>query len=57
MEDKININEITLAIDVLRSDKFYGGGKYIEIAKGKNEIVSSWKGFKNKIKRLIKAKK
>lgn len=52
---KVDINEIILAIDVLRSDKFYGGGKYIEIAKGKNEIASNWKGLKKKIKRLIKA--
>tara|TARA_R110000765_G_scaffold302243_1_gene396562 strand:- start:1491 stop:1664 length:174 start_codon:yes stop_codon:yes gene_type:complete len=57
MKKETNINEIILALDLLRSNNFYGGSECIEIAKGKNEIVYSWKGFITKIKRLIKAKK
>ena len=41
-------------IDVLRSDHFYGGGESIEIAKGKHELVTTFRGFKRKFKRLIK---
>ena len=52
-----NTNEIILAINTLRSGDFYGGGENIEIAKGKYQIASSWSGFKNKVKRLIKAKR
>ena len=43
------INEI---IKTLRSNDFYGAGKYTEIAKGQNEIVTTFKGAKYKIKRL-----
>lgn len=38
-------------IKTLQSNDFYGGGEYIEIAKGKHEFVISWKDFKRKIKR------
>lgn len=38
-------------IKILSSGEFYGAGKYTEIAKGKNELVTDWKGFKRKIKR------
>jgi hypothetical protein len=41
-------------IDVLRSDPFYGAGKYTEIAKGKYEMVTTLRGMKRKIKRAIK---
>lgn len=39
---------ITDIIDVLRKDNYYGGGKHIEIAKGKNQYITTWRGFKNK---------
>jgi len=39
-------------INILRSNDFYGGGQFTEIAKGKNEMVTDWKGFKLKFKRL-----
>ena len=45
------MNEIVKIIDALRDGNFYGGGKHIEIAKGKNEIVTNWKSIKEKIKR------
>jgi len=43
-------------IDTLRKADFYGAGEYVEIAKGRNEIVTDWKGIKRKIKRVIKNK-
>ena len=48
---------IKTVIDILRSNNFYGGGKSIEIAKGKHQMVSEWSELKTKIKRLIKAKR
>ena len=45
---------IALIIKTLQSDNFYGGGKYIEIAKGKNELVTDWLSIKEKIKRTWK---
>jgi len=45
------MNSIKVIIDTLRDGNFYGGGECIEIAKGKNEIVTDWKGIKRKIKR------
>jgi hypothetical protein len=39
-------------IKTLRSNEFYGAGKYTEIAKGQKEIVTTFKGAKTKIKRL-----
>jgi hypothetical protein len=48
---------ITEIIDLLHKDKFYGGGEFIEIAKGKNEMVTNWSGLKRKIKRLWQLKK
>ena len=38
-------------IKVLQSGDFYGAGEYTEIAKGKYEYVSTFKGFKRKLKR------
>ena len=38
-------------LETLRKDNFYGAGKYTEIAKGKNEIVTNWKEIKRKVKR------
>ena len=44
-------------IDVLLKNNFYGGGKFIEIAKGKNELAENMTDFKQKIKRLWLLKK
>jgi len=49
--------DITNIIDVLQSGDFYGAGEHVEIAKGKNEYVDNWKGFKRKIKRVWQSKK
>ena len=43
---------ISEIIKTLQSNEFYGAGKYTEIAKGKHESVTTWNGFKNKIKRV-----
>jgi len=48
-------NHITEVIDMLRRGEFYGAGDYTEIAKGKNEMVTTWRGLKQKVKRIIKA--
>lgn len=48
---------IALIIKTLQSGEFYGAGKCIEIAKGKNELVTDWAGIKRKIKRSVKARK
>jgi hypothetical protein len=50
-------NDITEVIDILRRADFYGAGDCVEIAKGKNEMVISWRGLKQKVKRIIKAKR
>jgi len=50
-------NSIIEALDLLRSGDYYGVNDYVEIAKGKHEIVSTFKEAKTKIKRLIKAKR
>jgi hypothetical protein len=47
-------NHITEVIDMLRRGEFYGAGEYTEIAKGKNEMVTTWRGLKQKVKRIIK---
>jgi hypothetical protein len=39
-------------ISILQSNKFYGAGEFTELAKGKNELVSDWRGFKRKVKRI-----
>ena len=44
-------------IKLLQSHDFYGAGEYTEIAKGENELVSNWSGFKNKIKRKWQLRK
>ena len=48
---KIDIINI---VDIVRNGDFYGGGEWIEIAKGKNQIASPWKGFIRKLKRIVK---
>ena len=47
---------IAQIIRTLQSNEFYGAGENTEIAKGKHEIVNTWKGAKRKIKRIIKSK-
>jgi len=44
-------------IAILQSNDFHGAGEFTEIAKGKNELVSDWKGFKNKIVRAWQSQK
>lgn len=39
-------------VDLVRNADYYGGTETIEIAKGKNQIASTWKQFIRKIKRL-----
>jgi len=41
-------------IKTLQAGDFYGAGEYTEIAKGKHEMVTSFRGAKRKIKRLVK---
>ena len=38
-------------IKVLQSGEFYGAGEYTEIAKGKNEYVTDYRGLKRKLYR------
>ena len=42
-------------IKQLQRRDFYGAGSCVEIAKGKHEMVRSWKDIKRKIKRKRKA--
>jgi hypothetical protein len=42
---------IAETIKLLKSNKWYGCGENIEIAKGKNEIVKNWSQAKEQIKR------
>ncbi len=44
-------------IKILQTKDFYGAGEYTEIAKGKHEIVTSFKGMKRKIKRQWRLRK
>jgi len=44
--------KITDIIELLHKADYYGNYKHIEIAKGKHEYISTWIGFKRKIKRL-----
>jgi hypothetical protein len=45
---------IAQIIETLQSGDFYGAGPYTEIAKGKHEIVTGWRGIRRKIKRARK---
>ena len=44
---------ITNILDLLKTQDFYGAGKEVEIAKGKHEYTTTFKGFKRKLKRLL----
>ena len=50
-------NTIIEILQVLKTNEFYGAGECTEIAKGKNEYITTWKGFKRKAKRLWLSKK
>jgi len=47
---------ITEIIKILQDKDYNGAGNYTEIAKGKHEMVTSWGGFKRKIKRTLKSR-
>lgn len=42
---------ITETIEMLRGGDFYGAGKLTEMAKGKHQLITGYKGMKRKIKR------
>lgn len=44
-------------IKELQNNNHYNVGEFIELAKGKNEMVTSWKDFKAKITRLWRLRK
>ena len=44
-------------IKVLQSGEFYGAGECTEIAKGKNEYVTDYRGLKRKVKRIWQSRK
>ena len=44
-------------IKTLQGADFYGSGEFTEIAKGKHEMVTSWKDFKIKVKRVWQSRK
>ena len=48
-------NSIIEIIDVLKKSEYYGAGKSVELAKGKNQITTTWRELKVKIKRIIKS--
>lgn len=43
-------------IQILRSNEFYGVSETVEIAKGKHQLVNTFKGFRRKWKRISKRK-
>jgi len=47
---------IKLILTLLQSNDWINSGEYIEIAKGKHELVSTIKGGKSKIKRVWQSK-
>ena len=50
-------SQIANTIAILQSDDFYGAGEFTEIAKGKHEMLSDWKGFKRKIQRAWQSRR
>ena len=44
-------------ITLLQANDYCGGGDCIEIAKGKHEYTTSWKGFKRKTARAWQSQK
>jgi len=47
---------IKLILTLLQSNDWINAGEYTDIAKGKNELVSTIKGGKRKIKRVWQSK-
>lgn len=43
---------IASIIDLLKTQKFYGVSKEVDIAKGKYKIPDTWKGLRNTLRRL-----
>ena len=43
---------LSYLIEILNSDEWLGAGDCVEIAKGKNELVTDWIGIKSKIRQL-----
>ncbi len=43
-------------LDILHSQDFIGVSKTIDIAKGRNELVTDWRDVKQKIKRIWQKK-
>jgi len=50
-------NTIIEILEVLKTNEFYGAGECTEIAKGKNEYITTWKGLKRKAKRIWLSRK
>jgi hypothetical protein len=48
---------ISQIIELLQKHHFYGAGEFTEIAKGKNEIITTFSDAKNKIKRIWQSRK
>lgn len=48
---------IVEVIRILQAKDHFAAGDNTEIAKGKHEYVTSWKGFRRKIKRLWQLRK
>ena len=44
-------NSIIEIIDVLKKSEYYGAGESVEIAKGRNQVATTWKQMKTKVKR------
>ena len=49
-------NTIIEILEVLKTNEFYGAGECTEIAKGKYEYITTWKGLKRKAKRIWKSR-
>jgi len=47
---------ISEIIKILQDKDYYGAGEYTEIAKGKHQMVTNWRGIKRKVKRILKSK-
>jgi hypothetical protein len=48
---KVDVIDI---VNLVRSSDWFKGGEHIEIAKGKNQLVTTWKEFKRKLKRELR---
>jgi len=49
--------KITEILETLLKEEHFNKGELVEIAKGKNEYITTFKDFKNKVKRLWRLKK